>query len=223
MWQQLNPATIKKSTYVLLVLIISFCCSSASAQQYVIANKDNTHPEISDLTTAPAFINSFAVQKLNGYNQISWTARREDDTRKYIVEYSLNGIDYESAGEMLAGKGAYTFKHVIADPRPMIYRIKLEQSNNKFFYAGGLISDGVSISPVQIYPTIIHGNTINVNAYWPVERIVISSGNGAQVYAKDINGQRDLIPIVIPSFGKGMYWITFYGNGWKTTEKFIVP
>ena len=223
MWQQLNPATIKRSTYVLLILIVSFCCSPGSAQQYVIANKDNTHPELLDQTTSPAFVSSLLVEKWNGYNEISWTARREDDTRKYIVEYSLNGIDYASAGEVLAGKGSYIFKHVILDPRPMIYRLKMEQTNNKSYYAGGIISDGISISPVQIYPTIVRDNTINLNASWPIERIIVSAGNGAQVYAKDINGQKDFIPIVIPSLGKGMYWITFYGNGWKTTEKFIVP
>jgi hypothetical protein len=223
MWQQLSSATIKKSTYGLLILISCLCFSYASGQQYVIANKDNTHPEITDQTVSPAFISSFSVLKGNGYNEISWLARREDDTRKYIVEYSLNGTDYEAAGEMLAGNGSYTFKHVILDPRPMIYRVKMEQANNKSFYAGGIISDGVSISPVQMYPTIIHGNTININAFLPVEKIIISSGTGARVYAKDINGQRDLIPIVIPSFGKGIYWITFYGKGWKTTEKFIVP
>ena len=78
------------------------------------------------------------------------------------------------------------------------------------------------VSPITIYPTIITGNTVNVNTSLAVERIVIYSGNGVQVFAKEMNGQRDFIPLVIPSLGKGIYWMTFYGNGWKTTSKFII-
>jgi hypothetical protein len=98
----------------------------------------------------------------------------------------------------------------------------MELVNNKFIYQDGIAVDGINSSPVQIYPTIIQGNIVNVNAYWPVERITITSGSGAQVYTKDTNGQKDFMSVSIPSFGKGLYWMTFYGRGWKTTNKFII-
>jgi hypothetical protein len=81
----------------------------------------------------------------------------------------------------------------------------------------------VEISPVEVYPTAVTGNVINVNAAWPIERVNIVSSGGSQVFAKDLNGQMHFVPVAIPSLSRGMYWITFYGSGWQSTSKFLVP
>jgi hypothetical protein len=223
MWKFIS-ATIRKSTLsVYIGLINCFGLSlSAYSQQYVIADKDNTHPEITLQTSLPALITRFAVQRENDYAQIYWNVLREQDIRKYIIEYSMNGTDYETAGEVFTHDGIYTFRQRFADSRPALYRIKMELLNGKYFYSTGAILDGINISPVQIYPTIVQGSTVNVNAYWPVEKINIFSASGQQVFSKDINGERDYMAIVIPSLGKGIYWMNFYGQGWKSTSKFVV-
>ena len=196
--------------------------SSLYGQQYVIADKDVTRPASNRETNSPAKFFSFTAVKYDGYNEVEWSSLSEQDIRKYIIEYSNNGTDFHSAGEVFANKGAYTFKHHLADNLPALYRIKMELLNGKYFYSTGAILDGINISPVQIYPTIVQGNTVNVNAYWPVEKINIFSAGGQQVFSKDINGERDYMAIVIPSLGKGIYWMNFYGQGWKTTSKFII-
>jgi hypothetical protein len=35
----------------------------------------------------------------------------EEDTRRFIVEYSADGINYQSAGELTPLKGDYSLKH----------------------------------------------------------------------------------------------------------------
>jgi hypothetical protein len=223
MWKFIS-AIIKRSTLNIYIgLINCFGLSlSAYSQQYVIADKDNTHPEITLQTSLPALITRFTVQRENDYSEIFWSTLREQDIRKYIIEYSMNGTNYETAGEVMADNGTYTFRHRFPHFHPALYRIKMELLNGKYFYSTGAILDGIDISPVQIYPTIIQGNTVNVNAYWPVEKINIFSASGQQVFSKDINGEKDYMAIVIPSLGKGIYWMNFYGQGWKTTSKFIV-
>jgi hypothetical protein len=221
MWKFIS-ATIKTSTCA-IGLIISFgLLSPVFSQQYVIADKDNTHPEITLQTSLPALITRFAVQRENDYAEVLWSSLREQDIRKYIVEYSINGTDYETAGEIIANKGEYVFKHRMPDFRPAIYRIRMELLNGKSFYSAGAILEGINISPVQIYPTVIQGNMVNVNASWPVERINVFSANGMLVYAQDVNGRQNYMAINLPSLGKGVYWMNFYGQGWKTTSKFIV-
>ena len=207
------------------VIVCFQTCTPAFGQQNVIADKDNTHPEIEKSLSSPAFITSFTAQKWNGYNEIAWTATREQDTRKYIVEYSADGINFQTAGEVLVNNRSnpvYSLKHYTSDDREVLYRVRIEQLNNKIVYSASIFLEGTFLSPVSIYPTIITGNTINVNALIAVERITIVSASGTQVFAKDVNGQKDFIPVVIPSLGKGVYWMVFYGNGWKTTSKFII-
>jgi hypothetical protein len=213
-----------KATFPLLAgcFISTLCIHSSFAQQHIIANKDNTRPETSRQTSSPAILTSFKAEKFNGYNEISFTALSEQATRKFIVEYSADAIDFQSAGQVLSTDGKYILKHYTQDTRPFVYRVKIEELTGKFSYSPEIILSGKEIPPVRIYPTIVTGSVINANAELPVERLIITSTDGQQLFAKDLNGVRDFIPIVIPSLGKGIYFITFYGNGWKSVSRFLI-
>ncbi len=202
-----------------LLLIIT---SRAQAQQHIIANKDNTRPEASEYLYAPARITSFTATRSNGSNEIRWTAHSEGDTRRYIVEYSYNGIDFLSAGEAVASNGSYRFIHSTLDERPTLYRIRIEGLRSRSHFSENIYLDGIAIAPVRIYPTIVTTKVVNVNAYFPVERVTVVSSDARQVFTQHLNGERDFIPLTIPELNSGLYFITFYGNGWQHTTKFMV-
>jgi len=213
-----------KATFPLLAgfFISTLYIQPSFAQQYIIANKDNTRPETSRQNSSPAIITSFKAEKFNGYNEISWTALSEQGTRKFIVEYSADAVNFQSAGQVLSTDGKYIFKHYTQDTRPLIYRVKIEELTGKFSYSPEIVLDGKEIPPVSIYPTIVTGSVINANAELPVQRLTITSVDGQQQFAKDLNGVSNFIPIVIPALGKGIYFITFYGNGWKSSSRFLI-
>lgn len=196
-----------------------------SAQQHIIADKDNTRPDQDrkSTNTVHAGFTTFTAVKHNGYNEIQWSVLNDKDARKFIVEYSVNGTDYAAAGEMPVAGTPYRFKHYTTEERPMLYRLKTEDLNGRSYYSNVVILDGIEILPVKMYSNIIKGSVMNLKASWPVERIFITSPGGEQVFAKDINGQSDFIPVTIPSLARGMYWITFVGSGWQSTSKFLVP
>ena len=203
-------------------LVSALCINNSYAQQFVIADKNNTRPEVNKQFSSPAMVSTFTVKKFNALNEITWTAFREQDTRQFIVEFSYDGIDFSSAGEVLSSTGVYTFKHQTLDPRPVLYRIRVEELNGKFSYSSLILLDGIDIPVVKVYPTVVKGNAVNADAAFPVERVAILSTDGRQVFAKDLNGARGFIPLTIPPLNKGMYFITFFGNGWKTTSKILV-
>ncbi len=194
----------------------------ACAQQNIIANKDNTRPGVTAQATTPARITSFNATHFNGYNEIQWTAVSEQDTRRFIIEYSANGIDFQTASEMLPFDGSYSLKHQTYKIEPLLYRIRIEKTDGKFYNSVMILLDGADVQPVYIYPTIVKGSTINARAGFPVERTSIVSLDGRQLFAQDIGGQSGYLNIPIPSLQEGIYWMTFYGNGWKTTSKFVI-
>jgi len=196
--------------------------NAAYSQQNIIDKKDDTHPEISAQQSAPAKIYQFSAVKLNGYNEIRWQAAAEEDTRKFIVEYSSDGINFQSAGEVTPVTGMYTLKHQILDSRTFLYRIRMEKKDGRFFSTGSFLLGGIDARPVMLYPTIVEGNTMNLQMYLPVQRINISSTDGKQVIQKDIGGTAGFTRLAIPPLSKGIYLITFYGNGWQSTEKFMI-
>ncbi len=223
MWKAiLRPV---KATIPLIVGLLATLCNNIPgySQQNLIANKDQTRPEsASQFAPSPALVFTFSATRFNGYNDIQWKASREQATRKFIVEYSYDGNNFQTAGQVLSADGVYELKHYILNDQPILYRVRIEDLDGQFHYSDNVFLNGRDILPVTIYPTVVTGNIVNVNAHFPVQRVTIVSAEGQQVFAKDINGAEEYMKINIPNLGKGWYMITFYGNGWKSTSKFMV-
>ena len=196
--------------------------SSAYSQQHIIAGKDDTRPEITAQQYMPAKIYRFSAVQMNGYNEIKWLAAAEEDTRRFIVEYSTDAINFQTAGEITPVAGDYILKHYILDSRTFLYRIRMEKKDGKFFSTASFLLGGVDIAPVTLYPTIVTGNTVNLQMYLPVHRMSIISFDGKQVMAKDLGGITGTTQVALPVLGRGQYVVTFYGNGWQSTEKFMI-
>jgi hypothetical protein len=213
---------ISVSRFSLLLFAALITLRSAS-QQNIIADVDNTHPQVDRYTARTAWVANFSVHEGNNCNEITWSAIDEQETRKYIVEYSMNGIEYLTAGEVVASNKPYMIRHYFNNEQPAFYRLRTEQLNGKYFYSNPVAVTGpVGFSPLEVYPTIVTGNFFNVNASLPVEKLVIVSENGTQVYTKAMDGKKDYIPVAIPSLGSGIYFVVFYGRYWKTTRKIII-
>ena len=201
---------------------LSTLINSAYTQQNIIAGKDDTHPEIKAQQYNSARIYNLNAAQMNGYNEIQWSAIAEEDTRRFIVEYSADGINYLSAGEITPLTGRYTLKHYTLNARTFLYRIRMEKKDGRFFNSVNFLLDGIDISPVKIYPTIVEGNTMNLQMAFPVHRMSIVSLDGKQVMAKELGGISGFTQVAIPVLSKAQYLVTFYGNGWQSTEKFII-
>ncbi|MGZ8558574.1 MAG: hypothetical protein ACXWWC_09585 [Chitinophagaceae bacterium] len=218
----LNLHKAKAPFFVLTaVLMFTIYAMPLNAQQDIIANKDNTRPE-SGRQFNSFNLSSFDAVQQNGYNEIQWHVKEEDGINKFIIEYSFDGINFLSGDQALTTNGIYKYEHLIEDSRPLLYRVRTEDITGAISYSGVFLPKGITVSPVQIHNNVITGNVINATAQFPVERLTIVSGNGMQMLAKDINGLKDFIPVAIPSLNRGIYFITFYGNGWKSTSRFVV-
>lgn len=210
-----------KATFPMLVVFST--CLSANSQQSVIADKDNTHPEQTNQYYIPAKILSFTVAQQNGYNEVQWTAQDERDTRRYIIEYSDDGLHYTTAGEMSPGAGMYDVKHSTNDGRSLLYRIRMEKRDGRYVNSTNFLLEGVLYPPAKIYPTIISTDAVNLQIYFPVQRISIVSTDGRQVYTRNMDGFMGSTSIVLPaSLPQGIYFMSFYGDGWKNTQRIVI-
>lgn len=205
-----------------MIAAFSTLMNTADGQQNVIDKKDETHPDIARQFSSSARIYSFTAVPMEGYNEIQWSAVAEEDTRRFIVEYSADGINFQTAGELAPFNGVYKLKHYTLEERTFLYRVRMEKKDGRYFNSSAFLLGGVDARPVKLYPTIVEGNTVNLQLFLPVERINIISMDGKQVMQKTIAGNAGFTQISIPSLSKGAYLMTFYGNGWQSTEKFMV-
>src|SRR5258705_10526643 len=98
----------------------------------------------------------------------------------------------------------------------------MEKKDGRFFNSVNFLLTGVDIAPVKIYPTIVEGNMMNLQMAFLVHRMNIISLDGRQVMQKDLGGIAGTTQVSIPVLSKGQYLVTFYGNGWQSTEKFMI-
>src|SRR6185295_1103090 len=134
----------------------------AYSQQNIIVNKDNTRPETTRQLAMAAKITSLKVDRYNGYNEVQWRAIGEQDTRRFMAEYTTDGHDFQTAGELAPLNGFYGLKHYTFETRPMIYRLRIEKKDGSFYYSNATLLDGIAKTATTIYPTTVHGNVINV-------------------------------------------------------------
>ena len=211
-----------KATFPILA-VVSTLVSTVDGQQSVIADKDNTHPEQTAQYYVPAKILSFTVVQQNGYNEVQWAAQDERDTRRYIIEYSDDGVHYTAAGEAMPGTGVYDLKHNTNDGRSLLYRIRMEKRDGRYFNSANFLLEGVLYPPVKVYPTIIETNVVNLQIYFPVQRINVVSPDGRQIYTRDMAGFMGNTSIILPaSLPQGIYFVSFYGDGWKNTQRIVI-
>jgi hypothetical protein len=207
---------------LLMMMIMCAWISRVSGQQYYQSN-DANYLNLRDVNgNSPVTLSTFTAERYTGYNEIEWGALNDPGTSKYIIEYSVNGTDYQTAGVISPGS-PYAFKHYMNDNRPVLYRLRVEQLNGKYYYSGSIALNGESISPVKVYPTIVQGYHLNLISAWPVERITITRQDGSVAFIKDLNGQKDYISLNIPVLGKGMYFLTTFGSRWTDTDKILIP
>lgn len=203
------------------LVIVLFFSTTLSAQQHVITQKDNTRPE-----TARQFnsfnLSSFQVIQNDGYNVVQWQAGENVSNNKFVVEYSFDGVNFIRSENVMGHNGLYQYRHYIRDSSPLLYRVSTENGQGSWVHSGAIMPKGVMVSPVQLQGNLIEGNVMNVQASFPVERLTIVSTSGIEVFAKDLNGARDLIPVAIPSLKEGIYFVNFFGNGWKSTSRFVI-
>jgi hypothetical protein len=221
----MNNPSLQISRNACFLVIAGFILASSAnhlgAQQHVINKKDVTRPETSRQFNS-FNLSSFTPIQENGYNEIRWTAPSKKAGKKIVIEYSFDGINFLSGPEVSSGDGMFNYKHQMQDTRPILYRLRTEEVTGAVSFSGAFLPKGITVSPVQVQSNIVTGNVINATAQFPVERVTVVSGDGAQLLSKDMNGLRDFVPVAIPSLKQGIYFITFYGNGWKSTSRFMI-
>ena len=199
---------------------------AANGALYAVDLNSNIVYKIVTPIVTPLNLISFSGQPVNGYNELKWITESEESMEKYTVEYSTDGIQYTTAGEVLSGNNAsrhtYTYQHAIVNATTIYYRLKMGELDGTFEY-----SPVISIGPdtktgIRVYPSTVTNGKVNIISWQPVERILVTNISGQQVLSKKMNGMTGYFTIEIPSLQKGIYIIRIAGKDFQKTEKIVI-
>lgn len=132
---------------------------------------DNYYGELGDGTTNPSAVAlqltclnilpvtwlSLTGQMQNGHAIIRWVTASENNTDKYEIEHSSNGITYKIAGSKVAAGSStsekqYEFIHLLPPAGKNFYRIKQTDIGGKFTYSAVIALQNNDAKKVIISP-----------------------------------------------------------------------
>ena len=206
---------------------IASISEASNGALYAVSYTGNMVYKIVTPIAVPLTLLNFSGTPLPGYNELKWITESEQNMDKYVVEYSDDGYNYSSVGEVVSendvNRRNYSFRHTVTSSSPVAYyRLKMLEINGTHQFSA-VIRIGNQVSAgVRIYPTSVSNNLLNIVSDKPVEKIKITNTNGAELFAKDINGTRGFFTITLPVLQKGIYIVRVTGKSFQHTEKIVV-
>lgn len=205
--------------------IASFSESADGSTLYAVSLSANTIFKVIVSVPLPLSLVRFWGTARTGVNELKWTTGSEVDISKYSVEFSSDGRTYQSAGDVTASYpsgGSYTFNHNINSTGATFYRLRIEETNGRFYHSPVIRLGAADRGKVQVYPTVVTNNNVNVITSDPAERITIFNTEGKQVFQKALNGQDGYFQLNLPALTKGMYYVRIMGKEFAVTEKIVI-
>ncbi len=206
---------------------IASISEASNGALYAVSYTGNMVYKIVTPIAVPLTLLNFSGTPLPGYNELKWITESEQNMDKYVVEYSDDGYNYSSVGEVVSendvNRRNYSFRHTVTSSSPVAYyRLKMLEINGTHQFSA-VIRIGNQVSAgVRIYPTSVSNNLLNIVSDKPVEKIKITNTNGAELFAKDINGTSGFFTITLPVLQKGIYIVRVTGKSFQHTEKIVV-
>ena len=180
-----------------------------------------------DVTSVlPVSLVSFSGTRQTGYNELKWKITAEQNIRRYIIEYSRNGLSWFTAGEVTAlnqpDSRIYSFRHYSTEAGNWVYRLRIEDNSGAARYSPVITISNKETGSIKVFPTLITTNTIQVLAEKAVNRITVTDAFGRQVLSKDLNRQQGYFTVDLPALSRGMYWVKLETGSGNEVVKVLV-
>lgn len=205
---------------------IASISETANGALYAVDMTQNRVLKIVTPIVTPLTLISFSGNAANGYNELRWTTENESSMDRYIIEYSLDGTAYETAGEVVSQnsniRNLYSFRHAYTNRNTIYYRLKMAGLAGETSYSPVISFGAAENTELKIYPTSVTDRRLNIVSKSPVERIVITNAMGVQVLAREFNGATGFFTFELPALQKGMYIVRVSGKQVQKTEKIMV-
>lgn len=160
----------------------------------------------------PVTIISFSAQKQNGTTLLKWTTVQEFNSREFMIERSVNGIDWQVIETIAAaGNSASILNYIARDLNPVkginLYRLKSVDRDDQFVYSSVRRVDFENKYTYSIYPNpatdiiqITADNSSGFNA-----QVQIVNAQGQVLISKQIRNNSQTAQLNISFLPSGIY------------------
>ena len=205
---------------------ISSFGEAADGSLYALRRSNGTLYKVIVTSVVPVTLTRFGGMMANGYNDLSWQSASEINTRRYHLEYSIDGISFSRVAQITAsgnGSGSqYHYKHPVSSSQNMYYRLAIEDIDGTIRYSTIVLLKADDAKDINIYPAIILNRMVQVDIKKAIKTIQLINSNGAIVFRKNMMGILGNTQLFLPVLPKGVYTIRANGMDINFTKKLII-
>jgi hypothetical protein len=151
----------------------------------------------------PVSLTSFEASAKNNAVVLSWTTANEVAISQYIVEKSVNGVDFAPIGSVNASNaGNYTFSDLNPNNGAGFYRLKMLDFSGAFKFSQVLLVKSTGNLTIGLYPNPV-ANNLTVTGLKNKSSIRILNMNGQTVMLK--NTISNIISLDVATLKAGIY------------------
>jgi hypothetical protein len=173
----------------------------------------------------PISLSNFSYSIIDKKVNLNWETVSEANSSQFIVERSLNGVDFQAIGSVPAAGNSSTLRqYSLADNAPNYinhYRIKQVDLDGRFSYSKILYVKVEKASPLQVLQNVVSSNLqYQVDAGFAGSKLEIFDMTGRTVY--NTVTKNGIQQINLSGWSAGKYLIRLIAdNGQVYSHQFI--
>ena len=192
---------------------------------YNLQSMPKTTGSLNACLILPISLSNFSYSIIDKKINLHWETTSEANSSQFIVERSLNGVDFQAIGNVPAAGNSSTFKqYSLTDNAPNYinhYRIKQVDLDGRFTYSKILYVKVEKASPLQIFDNANSTNLqYQVSPGFNGSNLKIYDMTGRKIYSTNTKEGVQLIDISGWSPGKYLIRLLAY-NGQVYSHQFI--
>jgi hypothetical protein len=167
------------------------------------------------------------AEERNNDVYLQWATAMEENTNSFVIEYSTNGTNFKTVGEVPAANNpsgsVYKFTHLAPESGAAYYRIKQTDKDGRFSLSKAvmlLIDNNLKIPVLFPNPArdVVH---VVLPENWQSAKLAVYDANGRML--KTIAGATNTSVYSIPvnEFKKGYYFVSIKTGSTQKTISFI--
>lgn len=171
------------------------------------------------IVALPVELEYFRGSELGASNKLEWKADCTNDV-DFIVERSINGIQFEQIGLVWAAQGdcykPFTFIDDKVPAGKCYYRLKMDEKNGDLSYSKSILLSRELLTGRQavLFPNPVAGSQVTLRIHAPKQatmQAVISDITGRKLMTKQIHVQQGLndIPLQVQHLPPGVYQLVY--------------
>jgi len=200
----------------------------------VTVSAQNFTDGTADAGTLPVRLLTFTGDKTDNRVVLKWVTAYEKNSSHFIVQRSLNGVEFYEIGKVQANGNSsttqeYTFSDVTLPSGNLYYRLQQVDADGSTAYSAVVLikSSRDKENGVSVYPNPVKGTDIRLLIDLPKARYQLRVFNaaGVNVYTRELlhPGGTGNIPLQLPmGVAKGVYTLQLTGGDQATYQQRIV-